>query len=53
MYTIDELVKVARKTGKQSPVLVEAALHSAGKKKYSLEEAERIIKKFAGAEVKN
>ena len=53
MYTIDELVKAARKTGEQSPVLVEAALNSAGKKKYSLEEAKRIIKKFADAEVKD
>ena len=53
MYTIDDLVKVARKTGKQSPVLVEAALHSTGKKQFSLEEAEKIIKKFASVEVKN
>ena len=53
MYTIDELVKAARKTGSHSPVLVAAALGSTGKKKFSLKEAEKIIKKFASAEVKD
>jgi len=52
MYTIKELVAVARKQFGRSPVLVEAALKTSGKKKFTLEEAQTIIEAFATQEVK-
>ena len=51
MYTIEELIKAARQLG-YSPVLVEAALRWSGKKKFTLEEAQELIKNFAEEEVK-
>ncbi len=51
MYTIEELVKAAPKLG-FSKTLIEAALRRAGKKKFTLEEAQQIIEEFATQEVK-
>ena len=50
MYTINELIKASKTLG-YSPVLIEAALRSTGKKKFKLEEAKQIIKEFAEQKV--
>lgn len=52
MYTIEELVSVARKYFGVSGVLVEVALKAAGKKKFTLAEAQQIVKIFSQREVK-
>ena len=52
MYTIDELIKAAKRFG-YSPVLVEAALRVKGKENLTLEEAQQIIDDFAKLEVKD
>lgn len=51
MYTIEELVKASLKLG-YSRALVAAALKLSGKDKFTLEEAQEIIKTFAETEVK-
>ena len=52
MYTIEELVAVAKKEFGYSNFLVHAALTQAGKKKFTLEEAHEIVDAFANKEVK-
>lgn len=52
MYTIEELINASDKLG-ASPVLVEAALKSTGRKKFELSEAKEIVAAFAIREVKN
>ena len=51
MYTIEELVKAAKKFGYNS-ALVEAALRTSGKTEFTVEEAQEIITAFAKTEVK-
>ena len=51
MYTIEELIKGAKKLGYRG-ALVEAALRSSKKKKFTLEQAKAIVKAFAEREVK-
>ena len=51
MYTIEELVKAARKIFKQSGALVAAALKANGKKSFTIEEAKKIVKAFAKEKV--
>ena len=50
-YTIEELVAAAKELG-FSPVLVAAALKSTKKKRFTLEQAKKIVADFAGLEVK-
>ena len=51
MYTIEELVEGARQKFKLSPALVAAALKATGKVKFTLKEAQKIVKKFAEQKV--
>ena len=47
MYTIKELVRVAKKHFGVSGALVEVALSAAGTDKFTLDEAKKIVAEFA------
>lgn len=51
MYTIEELTQAARKLFGYSGALVAAALRLSGKKQFTIEEAEKIVKAFANKAV--
>lgn len=51
MYTIKELVEVARKLFGVNGVLVEAALRQTGLEKFTLGEAKRIVWDFANKQI--
>lgn len=51
MYTIEELTRAARKLFGYGGALVAAALKSSGKTSFTIEEAKKIIEKFANKAV--
>lgn len=51
-YTPEELAKAAREAFNCDPVVARAAFRLDGKNSYSMEEAEKVVKKFVNKEVR-
>ena len=52
MYTIQELIRVARKVFDVNGALVEVALKQSGQTNFTLDEAKSIVDEFSKREVK-